>query len=192
MAFIGFSVPQPTARVLSEIDVPGEKTAPDHMHITVVNLGKQLPMETLSRAMEVAYSVASQVRPFTVRVDRVTTFPKNDDGVPIICRVESETLQEIWRRLCSTLDEMGIEYSKKFPVFNPHVTLSFSPDAIPDRDIPPVEWGAHELVLWGGDHGSERLIVHLPFSLRDRVASRFRRPGLVQRVIGRFRAGDRW
>lgn len=174
MAFIGFAVPPSTALVLSDIPVPGDLEAPGTMHVTMLNLGDDVPIEMLSKAMTVAYGVLTTFRPFTMKTSRVTCFPGNSHGVPIICPVESPELHELHEKLGKALDEAGVFYSKKFPVFKPHVTLAYASKAIPDRSIPTIEWGAHELVLWGGDSGAKRLVVHFPLSLTDRVAARVR------------------
>ena len=200
MSCIGFKVPHETARLLSEIEVPGERENPGHFHITMFIFGDETPIGELSKAIEAAYKVACTVRPFTVRVSRVSCFPGNPSGVPIICPVESPELHQLWEDLKQAFDEAGVDYSKKYPVYKPHVTLSYAKEPIQGIEIPTVEWGAHELVLWGGDSGDRRLIVNLPFSLKDRVASRYRigMQGLpvgigrnrVSRLVERFKAGD--
>jgi 2'-5' RNA ligase len=201
MALIGFAVPSATARILSEIDVPGTKEPVTNQHITVLHLPGDPSIEELADAMEAAYSVASKIRPFTARVSRVTQFPEGEDGYPVICPVESPELQDVWEALKEACDAKGVEYSKKFPVFKPHVTLAYSEEPMEDREILPIEWGAHELVVWGGDRGDRRLVVNLPFTLRDRVACRYRvakvrtlsngvrRQGVGRRLVERFRAG---
>jgi 2'-5' RNA ligase len=174
MAFLGLSVPAPTARVLSEIDFGdfGEKEPPSSMHITVLYVGKEVAIETIASMIPVIFSVAFQTKPFTVATSRVTTFPPNpDDGVPIIAPIESNDLLAFRKVLCAAFDEAKIEYNKKYPDYRPHVTLGYSQDPLVNADnavdltIPIIEWGAHELVLWGGDSGDNRLIVTFPLSV---------------------------
>lgn len=188
MAFLGFAVPHATARILSEIEVPGEREDISHFHITMVMLGDEVPIEQISKATEVAYAVISKMRPFTVSTKVVSCFDKKGSGkVPIICLVESPELHQLWAEVCAAFDEAGVEYSKKFPIYRPHVTLSFADAPIEDIPIPEVSWGAHELVLWGGDSGDRRVVVHLPFSLKNRVASRYAEIRAISRVAARFR-----
>jgi 2'-5' RNA ligase len=205
MAIVGFALPHATARILSEIEVPGTKEPVENFHITMLMLDDEAPIGAIADAMEAAYQVASRVRPFTVRVDRITSFPGNPDGVPVICPIESPELHEVWESLKTAFDERNIGYSKKYPVFKPHVTLSYSEEPFEDRVIHPVEWGAHELVVWGGDRGDRRVVVSLPFSLLDRVAHRYRvavqsrrsgvlpksvrRQSIPNRLVERFKAG---
>ncbi len=169
MAFLGLKVPPETARLFAEIDVPGEKSAPSAMHITMVYLGKEVPIETIAATIPVVMKVVSGTRPFSVQTSHVSTFPAGDDGVPIIARVQSNDLHRLRNALLNALDAASIPYNKKFPEFKPHVTLAFSKDPLVEEivniDIPTIEWGAHELVLWGGDQGDKRIIVTFPFSI---------------------------
>jgi len=188
MAFLGFKVPADTAQLFKSIDVPGHRES--FSHITVLNFGKEMDAKTLSRAMETAFDVASTMKPFTVRTDTVTCFPAGDDGVPIICPVQSDAIQGLWKRLGEAFDAAEIPFSKKFPVYRPHVTLAYADSPIVDRKIPLIEWGAHELILWGGDGGDRGVVVHMPFSLRAASGLRtydLRKNLLASRVVERFR-----
>jgi RNA 2',3'-cyclic 3'-phosphodiesterase len=173
MSFIGLKLPHETARLLSDIDVPGQKESTDHFHITMLHLGDEIPIETLAEAVVTTHKITSNTRPFTISTSRVTCFSPSPEGIyPIICRVDSDEIHALWKSLCKAFDKAGIEYSKKWPEFKPHVTLAFAPEEIEERRIPTVEWGAHELVLWGGDEGDKRLVVTFPFSIDAKIAHR--------------------
>lgn len=174
MAFLGLQVPAPTARLLSEVDYGGvgDATGTDTYHITLCYLGSEIPMERIGKALPVIFDVTSHTKPFTVGTNRVTTFPSNPDGTPVICRVVSDALHELRDNLWAALDDAGIEYDKKYPEFKPHVTLAYSEEDVEiDKEFTTVEWGAHELVLWGGDSGDGRLVVNFPFSLEQKEAA---------------------
>ena len=179
MAFLGIKVPHETARLLGEVEVPGHTEAASHFHITMIYLGKDVPIEVLQKALLATYEVTSKTKPFTVRTSTLTCFPKGDDGVPIICRVDSDALHELRERIRLSYDAHDVPYDKKFPEYKPHVTLAYGDEEIPEKRIPTVEWGAHELVLWGGDSGDRRLVMTFPFSIEtshelvERVAQRF-------------------
>ncbi len=165
---IGFQIPEATARVLSAIDVPGDREA--NLHITVLNLGDDVPVTTIAKMMVAVYTVASTVRPFTARTSLVSSFP-GDEVIPVIAKVESDEIHELWARLREVFDQTKLNYSKRFPKYSPHVTLSWSDESVEDFRIPTVEWGAHELCLWGGNSGDGRILVQIPFSISDRAAS---------------------
>ena len=185
MAFLGLKVPPETARLLSEIEVPGKKESRDRYHITVLYLGEDIDIKVLAQAMEVTLEVTSETKPFTVQCSRVSSFPGGDDGTPIICPVNSDPLHDFQAKIRAAYDAAGIDYSKKHPEYKPHVTLAYSPDDIEEKRITTVEWGAHELVLWGGDQGDGRLVITFPFSLESpdplqRSASRVARRWLAE------------
>lgn len=190
MAFIGIKTPHETARLLSEIEVPGKPVPMSESHITLLYLGKGIPVDVLAQAMVAAYNVTSRTRPFTVRTSLLTSFPKNDDGVPIICRIDSDALHDLRSNLSAAFEASGIDFSKRYPDYKPHVTVAYAEDEIDEVRIPTVEWGAHELVLWGGDDGDGRLIVTFPFSLdasheiAGRVAKRFASPLPPRAAVG--------
>lgn len=172
MAFIGLRVPHEVARLLGTVEVPGEPESTDHMHITVVNIGNDIPIEQISKAVTAIHDVATKMVPFRVALDHVSSFPKNDSGSPIICPVTSPELHQLEGLLKKSLDELKIDYSKKFPVFKPHVTLAYLKEGDPPKDQPlgPLEWSVYEMVLWGGDSGDERLSVTFPFALPGKTA----------------------
>src|SRR3569832_1872725 len=131
MAFIGLSVSNATARLFGEIEVPGDREPVSSMHITVVYIGSETPIDVLAEAVKATYAVTAMTRPFTVHASRVNCIPANPDykdGHPIIARIESDPLHEFREALVLALDDAGVEYNKKFPVYRPHVTLAHSPE----------------------------------------------------------------
>jgi hypothetical protein len=199
MAFIGFRAPFETSRLYSAIDVPGERET--FHHVTILNFGKEMTAEDIGEAFEAAHEVVRSWQPFTVRTSVVSCFPAGDNGVPIICPVESEEIHQLWAELGEAFDSAKIPFSKKFPVYKPHVTLAYAPKPIEDRRImPPIEWGAHELVLWGGSAKDLGVTVHMPFSLRAASilnSARYRvidlggRELLKAKVVARFKGRNR-
>lgn len=184
MAFIGLRVPAEVGRLLNTIEVPGEHVSGDTYHVTIAMLGDEVPIEMISKAVEAVYSVASTQVPFQVSLNRVSTFPKNPNGVPVICPIVSSDLHTFHDAIKSALDAAGVDYSKKFPEFKPHVTLSYAEDEM--ADIPfggPIDWSVYEVVLWGGDSGDERLSVSFPFSMPGKTAL-FRRLIQAQMRLG--------
>ena len=186
MSVLTIPVPHEVSRVLSRVEVPGVPEQLSEFHITLVYFGSNIPIDTISKAIVVAYEVASRTRPFSLSVDKVTNFPKGDDGYPIITQVASTELHNLWKDLNKGLDQAGIGYSKKYTTFKPHVTLSYAEDPIEPIAVGPFEWAAYEMVLWGGDSGDDKIFITLPFSMpgkealyRKLVQARVRFPGLL-------------
>lgn len=192
MAMIGLRVPEATARVLGEIPVEGDPS--HHPHVTILNLGDDIPIPTLAVMMVAAYGVAEKYTPFTVRTNLVTSFP-SEDVVPVIAKVESDELHDLWGDLCTAFDQVELDYSKKFPEYKPHVTLAWADEQPEDQSIPTIEWGAHELCIWGGNSGEGRVLIHMPFSVMGRAASTHRArlaAGDIQGILQRDRVVRRF
>lgn len=165
MAFLGIRIPHETGRLLSQIEVPGEKTSLSELHVTLLYFGDEWPISEISKSLEATYDVVSNFHPFIAKMQKVTSFPKSPDGkVPIITRVESDELHELRDKLAKKFDDEKIEFSKLHKDFKPHVTLAYD-DKEPDEEkFHPVEFAVSEIVLWGGDHGDDRIFVTFPLA----------------------------
>lgn len=176
MAMIGLKVPAEVGRLLNTIEVPGEHVSGDSYHITIANLGDDLPIEVVAKAIQAVYEVAAKTLPFSVSFTHVSSFPKNPAGVPVICLIKSPELVDLHGRIKKALDEFGVEYSKKFPDFKPHVTLAYNEDEMDDIAFQsPLEWSAYEMTLWGGDSGENQVVANFPFSLPTSKVGLWRR-----------------
>lgn len=168
MSFIGIKVPHETARLLSGLDVPGKREDIGSFHITMFYFGENLSIDRITEIIRVSFNVISSTKPkpFTVRTSRVSSFPKGDGAMPIICRVESDALHDLRNKIRLAYNKAGVEYINNHPEYKPHVTLAYSDeDNFEERRIPTVEWGAHELVFWAGDSGDDKLTAHFPLIL---------------------------
>lgn len=181
MSFLGLKVPHETARLLGGVEVPGKREAVSSLHVTMFYFGDKLNVERLTEIIRVTFGAVADTKPFTVRTSQLTSFPAGPDGTPIICRIESDALHDLRDKIKTAYETEGVEYSNNHPDYKPHVTLAYSEEeGFEEKRIPTVEWGAHELVLWGGDSGDDVLVVHFPFVLGDleklaaRVARRWR------------------
>lgn len=172
MSFIGLRVPLEVGRLLTGLSVPGDKEPINHYHITLFVTGKDLPIDDVGPIIVAIYEVVSKTKPFSVELDRISSFPKGEgkDVVPIICPVTSPELHELHASLKRSLDKAGVEYNKNFPVYKPHVTLSYAPKADKDVTFGPIDWTAYEVVFWGGDTGDEKLSVSFPLALPGKTA----------------------
>ncbi len=168
MAFLGIRVPHETGRLLSKVDVPGEKVSTSEMHITLLHLGDEWPVAELCKALEPTFEVISKTQPFLVKMESATHFPKgpnSDSKFPIISRVSSKELHELRDELAKAYDDKKIEFSKLHKDYKPHVTLSYSDDEPDDVEFDhSVEFVVSEVVLWGGDHGDDRIFVTFPLA----------------------------
>jgi 2'-5' RNA ligase len=165
MAFLGIRAPHEAGRLLSQLDVPGEKTSVSEMHITLLYFGDEWPVSEISKSLEATYEVTSKTQPFLVKMEKATHFSKSpEDKYPVITRVESEDLHKMRNELSKKFDKEKIEFSKLYKDFKPHVTLSYSEEEPDDIEFHPVEFVVQEIVLWGGDHGDDRIFVTFPLA----------------------------
>lgn len=163
MAFLGIRIPHETGRLLAGIDVPGNKEGSSEYHITLLCFEENWPISEISKALEATYEIVSNIKPFMVSVDEITCFPKREDNpVPIIAKVKSAELHELRDKLAKNFDKKKIDFSKIFKDFKPHITLAYADEEMDDFEIDPVEFMIQELVLWGGDHGDDRIFVTFP------------------------------
>ena len=171
MAFLGIRVPHECGRLLSQIEVDGDKTSTSDLHITLLHFGDEWPISEISKSLEATYKIVSDVKPFRVKMNRVSHFSKGEGGkYPIISRVESKELHKVREALAKEFDKKKIEYSKNFKDYKPHVTLAYIDDEPNDFDFDAVEFVVQEIVLWGGDHGDDRIFV--TFSLAGPEANK--------------------
>ncbi len=163
MAFLGIRVPHEAGRLLTNIKVPGKATAPSEMHITLLHFEENWPISEMVKAIEVTYDIVSKVKPFLVMTEKVICFPPRDDKAAIVAQVKSAELHELREQLAKEFDKSKIEFSKTFKDYKPHITLSYNDKEIDGFDIdPPAEFVVQEIVLWGGDHGDDRIFVTFP------------------------------
>lgn len=168
MAFLGIRVPHETARLLTGLEVPGKNTAASEMHITILCFEENWPITEIAKALETTYDSVSKIKPFRVVIDEVTCFPKRDDKSAIIAPVKAAELHELHDKLAKEFDKEKIDFSKIFKDYKPHVTLSYNDEEIDSFEIDPVEFMVQELVLWGGDHGDDRIFITFPLKAPEK------------------------
>lgn len=170
MAFLGIRIPQDVGRLIAGLDVPGTKESPSEYHITVLCFDENWPITEISKALEATYEVISSIKPFHIKSTKISHFPKHEDGpIPIIAPIESEELMKMQKALAKEFESQKIDFKKTFKDYKPHITLAYSEDEHDDYKIEPsVEFVVSEIVLWGGDHGDDRIFVTFPLKGPER------------------------
>lgn len=171
MAFLGIKIPDPTCKLLKNIKVPGKAESPSEYHITLMFFAKNWELSKVGKALEATYEVTKDAKPFSVKTDTVGCFPKREnDPLAIIARVESKELHDFRKKLADKFDDEGIEFSKVFKTFHPHITLAYhdADKEISDFKIDPVEFTVSEIVIWAGDHGDDRLSINFPLEISQK------------------------
>lgn len=174
MSFMGLSLPTEIGQLFHEVSVPGTRVGRGTHHVTLLYLGKQIPLVQLCKAIEVAAPIMQRTAPLRLAAARVEAFPENrDDGYPIVARIDSEPLHELQQRLKEAFKQRGVPFSDKWPEFKPHVTLAYAPEPMETMPLEPaVDWTAAETVLWGGDNDDDRFTVRFSLPRAPRYESR--------------------
>jgi 2'-5' RNA ligase len=170
LAFLGIRVPAEVGRLITGLEVPGEKESPSEYHITILCFDDNWPISAISKALEATYDVVSKFNPFRVTSEKISHFPPFEDNpIPIIAPIESKELHKLRDKLVEAFEEDDIDFKKNFPDFKPHITLAYSKDEHDDSAIDPaIEFTVSEIVLWGGDHGDDRIFITFPLKGPER------------------------
>lgn len=164
MAMIGLKVPEEISERLVKISVPGKKSAAEEMHITMFYFEDKLSIKDVTKIVQAMYEVTKKNEPLHIKGTTVSTFGKGDDGIPVIIPIVSEDLMTIRKKMAKKFDEAEIDYSKKWPEFKPHLTLSYSPKKMEDKKLDKnISWKATEIILWAGEWSSDPgILVSMP------------------------------
>jgi 2'-5' RNA ligase len=163
MSFLGIRITPQCGRLLAGIDVPGDKEGTSEYHITLLCFEDNWPITEIAKALEATYDIVCKIKPFIITTEEITCFPKREDNpVPIIAKIKSKELLELRENLAKEFEKRDIEFSKIFKDYKPHITLSYSEKEIEDFKIDEVEFVVQEIVLWGGDHGDDRIFINFP------------------------------
>jgi 2'-5' RNA ligase len=153
MALVGLSLSPEVSKELSKIKVPGKKSKPETMHVTMFYLGKEVDLKDATKCLIESAEVCKKINPFNYFYKSITCFPENpDDGYPIICPIDSPELMSFRKKLKKQYDEKKVKYSNKFPQYLPHTTLSYHKKEIEDFDIEPIKVEVTHLSIWVSDN----------------------------------------
>lgn len=165
MAFLGIRVPHEVGRSLATLPVPGDKVPTSEMHITLLHFGDNWPISELCKSLEAGFQVISKTNPFRVFMGKVTHFPRcKGEKCAVITKVQSPELHKLRKDLAKAFDEADVEFDKEFKEYNPHITLAYAEEEPEDYEFNDEEFVVHEVVLWGGDHGDDRIFVTFPLA----------------------------
>lgn len=184
MPMIGLKAPEEICERLSKISVPGKKTPADEMHITMFYFEQDLGIKDILKITQAMYEVTKKADALSIKGNTVSTFNKGDDGVPVIVPIVSDDLVDLRKKMAKKFDNEGIKYSKKWPEYKPHLTLSYSPKEMEDKKLEKsIGWKASEVIFWAGSwHSDPGVLVSMPLHL-GKKASKFDKNYLVAELF---------
>jgi 2'-5' RNA ligase len=163
MAFIGIKVPHEISRLLSGIAVPGTKENGSELHIAILCFENNLAISKIAEALQATYNVISNIKPFLVTINEVDCFSNHKNSeYTMVAKVKSNNLLKLNEKMKKEYDSHNIDYSKLFKNYVPHITLSRSDKEIDPFKIDKIEFSVSEIILWGGDHGDNRIFITFP------------------------------
>lgn len=167
MAFLGVEVPTELAELLSIIDVPGTKENINELHITFLYFTPNaLEPKEIGKIIEITNKVISNYKPFFVSFDMIESFPKGNDGYPIIIPINSKEFKKIYYALFKEFEKAKIDFSKKFKIFRPHITLSYN-DKPFKKKISELGFTITKFKLKGGAIGEDGITSNIPLNINE-------------------------
>ena len=152
MALIGLRIPEEISKKLSKISVSGKKEDPAGFHITMFYFDRKLKTKELSDIVGILHKNLLKFSPLKIKLKEIKHFSKNEDGFLIIVPIISNDLIELRKFLAKQFDEHNIKYSKKWPKYNPHLTLAYSNEEPEDKKLKEeLFWTSKELFLYSSD-----------------------------------------
>lgn len=188
MSMIGLKVPAGIAEKLSKISVPGKKESAEMMHITMFYFEKELTIKNILTITKILYDAVKNVPAFSIKGKKALCFPNGKYGYPIIVPIESDELLNLRKAIAKKFDTNDVKYSKKFPEYKPHLTLSYSPKEMEEKKIESVSWKSEEIVIWGGTDDEPQVIVSIPFSF-GKKASKFELGYIYSEIFEKLATG---
>lgn len=163
MAMLAINIPVNISRMLQEINVPSEIIRQDYAdHITCFYFEK-FDTEDILKIIPVILNITKSINVFNISVDSYKSFPEGKYGWPVICEIESKELNKLRDKIKKEFDKNDIEYSKKFPKFIAHTTLSYVKEKVKNKKIDEIIWPVNNISLYCGEDNKEKLYIEFQF-----------------------------
>lgn len=166
--FLGLMLPEPQAAEAVQIwdqsrvteGLRGNPIRKDRLHITLIHVGdyaNTLPGSVVGSIRQAAEALTPA--PFEVSLDRVASFSGAPGRYPHVLLGDAgvEALKAFRADLLTSVIRHGVKPLSRAE-FNPHVTLSYADQRLPERPIRPIRWRPEEFVLIHSEVG--RSIYH--------------------------------
>ena len=165
MALLGIEVPDKISEMLNQVIVSGHRDKSDHL--TMFYFDGELDVPTISKICKIISPIISKQEPFDLTIKKITSFPKGEYGFPIKGDVISNDLIKLRKKIATAFNKNKIDFSKEFPDFKPHITLSYSDEDFKEKKLnKPITWTNSHIVLWGGTSEIPGIEMVIPFGLK--------------------------
>jgi RNA 2',3'-cyclic 3'-phosphodiesterase len=136
------------AKHLAVRRMDGKVVDASRLHLTLFHLGDytELPPDLAPRAAEALSHL--QAGPFSIQFDQIGSFNNRSTHGDFVltCSGGNEALYALHKQIAGHLNAVALTPFTK-GTFTPHMTLAYNRPTVPFRQIEPVVWPAHEVVL---------------------------------------------
>jgi 2'-5' RNA ligase len=128
----------------------GQLRPTHHLHISLHPLGgySVVPYKILPFVAEICKAATANISPFKIKLDRALSFRGGVERRPVVLINHSDgnaALTELYQAIGTELSK-HLRYRRNFR-FNPHLTLLYDQQSIPEETIDPISWKVNEVVL---------------------------------------------
>ena len=135
--------------------------SPKHITLVYIDNINSIPEEKL---LNIVQELCLQTKPFPVRFGpNAKSFPRGDDGEPVVAPVKSSKLKRFHNMIKETLRSNQIAADSKFPEYLPHVTLGYAQNRKEKRALKDLklagEFIVKEVWIWGLSSGPQLITL---------------------------------
>lgn len=132
----------------------------NHLHVSLCPLGgcSDVSEKIIHFVGKICATVVATISPFEVRFDRVISFRGGHANCPLVLINRSDGNAKLMR-LYQALDAEFSRYwhrNSGSSKFNPHITLLYDKQSIPEEPVEPVSWTVDEIVLVFSEVGATK------------------------------------
>lgn len=146
------------ARIRKKHGLHGRLRPTNHLHISLHPLGgySVVPYKIVPFVAEICRVATANIPPFKIELDQALSF-RSGDHRPLVLANHTNgnsTLTKLHQAIRTELSR-HLHYSKNLR-FNPHLTLLYDQQIIPEESIDPICWTANEVVLVCSEIGATK------------------------------------
>jgi RNA 2',3'-cyclic 3'-phosphodiesterase len=149
----GLLIDQYKRRFLRERSLDGQLRDKGLLHITLHGAGRyeDLPKHIIAAAKRAADAIS--MPPFRVTLYAIGSYPQSKGNIPLVLLARSNALQGLHKGMASEMRRNGFRVDK---CFNPHMTLHYCSQVIPEQPIEPISFAVREFVFIHSEWGLSR------------------------------------
>jgi 2'-5' RNA ligase len=156
-----------SAALAAATGTPPRPNRQARLHVTLCHIGyfaDDVPASVGKAAREAMARVArggphgEPRAPFDVAFGRAASFAGKPGNLPVVLlgADRSAALMALQADLDEALLRVGLVHGERHPLFNPHLTLFYGRQPLPERAIEPIGWHVDQVVLFRSVIGEGR------------------------------------